>query len=291
VKPRAFIGSSGASKKFAQAIHVCLQGVAECTVWTDGAFGLSKSTLDGLMKNLRDSDFAVFVFAPDDIATIKGELLQIPRDNVVYEAGLFSGFLCPERCFIAVPDAEVVHLPTDLLGITVGKYESTRTDRNYEAAVSAFCFRVIAEIEKLGLFKNDERQVLAELCTRFDCCDWIREKDPRIEQKRKIGGEIEAFCRSHNVNKHRLLAHHTLGRYMALLGSIRFHPEDGDCSLIMQMDVAKLPSGFAHYRVMDAAEAIKARKVCNPDQMARLGAWLKKLPETNTDISDRIARF
>jgi len=88
--------------------------VAECTVWTEGAFDISASTLAGLIKNLRDSDFGIFVFAPDDDATVKGELLKVPRDNVVYEAGLFSGYLCPERCFIVVPETVRVHVPTDL---------------------------------------------------------------------------------------------------------------------------------------------------------------------------------
>jgi len=95
MKPRIFIGSSANSERIATAIHARLQHVAECTVWTDGAFDLSTSTVVGLTKNLRDSDFGIFVFAADDDARIKGELLKVARDNVVYEAGLFSGYLCP----------------------------------------------------------------------------------------------------------------------------------------------------------------------------------------------------
>jgi len=91
------------------------------------------------MKNLRDSDFGVFVLAADDTATIKGQLLNVPRDNVVYEAGLFSGYLSPERCFIAVPRSAAIHIPTDLLGMTYGFYEDDRSDKNYISAVSSFC--------------------------------------------------------------------------------------------------------------------------------------------------------
>src|SRR5271165_4021727 len=103
MKPRIFIGSSKTAENFAGAIHDGLVEHAECTTWTEDAFGLSKSTVDELMKNLRDSDFGIFVFAPDDTATIKGDLLNITRDNVVYEAGLFGGYLSPERCFIVIP--------------------------------------------------------------------------------------------------------------------------------------------------------------------------------------------
>jgi predicted nucleotide-binding protein len=125
VKPRIFIGSSASAKGYASAIHVGLAGVAACTVWTDGAFALSTSTMAALLKNLRDSDFGIFVFAPDDTATIKGELLNVPRDNVVYEAGLFSGYLCPERCFIVAPQTVKVHVPSDLLGMTLGFMRTT----------------------------------------------------------------------------------------------------------------------------------------------------------------------
>lgn len=92
MKPRIFIGSSGDAKDYAAAIHASLMRVAECTVWTEGAFGLSRSTLDGLQRHLHNSDFGIFVFALDDTATIKGDFLKVTRDNVVYEAGLFGGY-------------------------------------------------------------------------------------------------------------------------------------------------------------------------------------------------------
>src|SRR5690242_14133934 len=114
MKPRVFIGSSSGTEKIAVAMHDRLAQACECTVWTAGAFGLSSSTAADLEKNLHDSDFGIFVFGPDDIATIKGELLTVPRDNVVFEAGLFSGYLCPERCLIAVPRKVQVRVPTDL---------------------------------------------------------------------------------------------------------------------------------------------------------------------------------
>jgi predicted nucleotide-binding protein len=72
MKPRIFIGSSGEARKYAAAIHASLMRVAECTVWTEGAFGLSEPTLQGLMRHLRNSDFGIFVFAPDDTTEMRG---------------------------------------------------------------------------------------------------------------------------------------------------------------------------------------------------------------------------
>ena len=116
MNPKIFIGSSSEALQFARAIHAELQDVAECTVWKDGAFGLSAQTVESLVKNLRESDFGIFVFSADDIVTIRGDLLKVPRDNVIFEAGLFSGYLGPERCFIVVPQNSSIHLPSDLLG-------------------------------------------------------------------------------------------------------------------------------------------------------------------------------
>src|SRR5206468_4155334 len=101
---------------------------AECTVWTSSVFGLSEDQRESFLRQLDTSDFAAFVFAPDDKVTLRGEVLNSPRDNVVYEAGLFAGRLGFTRCFIAIPSDDPIHMPSDLAGMTVGKYESKRSD-------------------------------------------------------------------------------------------------------------------------------------------------------------------
>ena len=282
MKPRVFIGSSTAAANYAGAIHDALVDTGECTTWTEGAFGLSKSTIDNLIKNLRDSDFGIFVFSADDTATIKGQFLNVPRDNVVYEAGLFSGYLSPERCLIAVPRNVAVHIPTDFLGMTYGVYEDDRSDKNYVSAVSSFCRQVKTEIGKQGLFTGQPRELLRELCVKFQCCDWIPD-DPgaepwktRVRRKREIAGEIDAFCKSNPINKTRLLHEHKTGHYIALLSAIRQHPEAGDDKLILQLQPSNLPSGFAYSTLLDAVEALKAQGCCNTAH--QLSAWLKSLP-------------
>ena len=67
MKPRIFIGSSKESKQLADAIHTDLQSNAECSVWTNVVFELSHFTVQDLMAHSSDSDFAIFVFSPDDI--------------------------------------------------------------------------------------------------------------------------------------------------------------------------------------------------------------------------------
>ena len=148
MKPRLFIGSSTEGKSVADAIHTELQGDAECTVWTQGVFGLSESNTESLMKQVKTSEFGVFVFSADDTVKMRGALFSTPRDNVVYELGLFSGALGPERCFFVTPKDTGIHLPTDLMGMTAGWYETGRQDKEMQPAVGPFCNNVRRKINE-----------------------------------------------------------------------------------------------------------------------------------------------
>ena len=84
-----------------------------------------------LVELTREVDFAAFVFAQDDWTTptpgdpgtaVPGQ--ASPRDNVVFEAGLFGGALGMRRTFIL--HANGAKLPTDLLGLTCVRYDRAR---------------------------------------------------------------------------------------------------------------------------------------------------------------------
>jgi predicted nucleotide-binding protein len=81
--------------------------------------------------------FRGFVFAADDLVESRNQLLTAPRDNVIYEAGMFAGHLAFNRCFVAVPQDVNVKVPSDLHGINLGTYEQRR-DGNLQAAVNVF---------------------------------------------------------------------------------------------------------------------------------------------------------
>jgi Predicted nucleotide-binding protein containing TIR-like domain len=298
VKPRIFIGSSSQAARFAGAIHDALAETAECTPWTEGAFGLSRSTLDNLMKNLRDSDFGIFVFAADDVTNIKGDLLNVTRDNVVYEAGLFAGYLSPQRCFIAIPMTAKIRIPSDLLGMTLGRYEDNRTDKNFTSAVSPFCRQVETEIASQGLFSGHSHEQLRELSVKFECCDWIPEDTDsknrwktRVSHKTAVCAEIDTFCKANPVNKFRLLQRHRRGYYVALLSAIRIRPEARDHELIMQIQPSNFTQGFNYYKLMDAVEALKSAKLCDREQTAALQEWLRSLSNADDSIRSRIEKL
>src|SRR5262244_2321156 len=121
-KPRIFLGSSGQQAKLLQAITRGLEDVADVEPWTT-TFNPGVSTLDRLVELSQEVDFAAFVFAQDDwTASDASESGQAsPRDNVVFEAGLFGGALGIRRTFILHADGS--KLPTDLLGLTAVRYD------------------------------------------------------------------------------------------------------------------------------------------------------------------------
>jgi Predicted nucleotide-binding protein containing TIR-like domain len=121
-KPRIFLGSSGQQADLLEAIASGLEDVADVEPWTT-TFNPGRSTLDRLVELSQEVDFAAFVFAQDDWTTTDASQSgqASPRDNVVFEAGLFGGALGIRRTFIL--HANGSKLPTDLLGLTSVRYD------------------------------------------------------------------------------------------------------------------------------------------------------------------------
>jgi Predicted nucleotide-binding protein containing TIR-like domain len=130
-KPRIFLGSSGKQAKLLQALTRGLEDVAHVEPWTT-SFNPGTTTLERLLELTRELDFAAFVFARDDWTTNSppasdpsGSGQSSPRDNVVFEAGLFGGVLGMRRTFIL--HASGSKLPSDLLGLTCVRYGEATT--------------------------------------------------------------------------------------------------------------------------------------------------------------------
>jgi len=130
-KPRIFLGSSGKQEKLLQALTRGLEDVAHVEPWTT-SFNPGTTTLERLLELTREVDFAALVFAQDDWtstslpASLLSESAQAsPRDNVVFEAGLFGGILGMRRTFIL--HANGTKLPSDLLGLTCIRYGDATT--------------------------------------------------------------------------------------------------------------------------------------------------------------------
>lgn len=149
-KSKIFIGSSSESLNVAEAVNVNLDHEMEVTLWRNG-FDLSQNTLDSLLQKANESDFALFIFSPDDIALIRQQEKQIVRDNVLFELGLFIGAIGKDRCFILKPRNENLHFPSDLAGLTYADYEANRSDGDLVSAVNIGCVLIKKQVAKFGI--------------------------------------------------------------------------------------------------------------------------------------------
>jgi hypothetical protein len=154
-KPRMFLGSSGKQAKLLQALTRGLEEVANVEPWTT-SFNPGTTTLERLVELAQEVDFAAFVFAQDDwtsanTASPNPESGQAsPRDNVVFEAGLFGGTLGMRRTFIL--HANGSKLPTDLLGLTSIRYDKATT----AAEIKEINQKLRKAIENLGRISRIE---------------------------------------------------------------------------------------------------------------------------------------
>lgn len=154
-KPRLFIASSVESLAIAEAVNVNLDHAFEVTLWKNGTFKLSSSTIDDLVEKSSFVDFALFIFAPEDISMIRSRNEHVVRDNVIFEMGLFVGAIGKSRSFILKPRDVEMHFPTDLLGVTPADYDANRSDGDLVSSTNRACSLIKSEVERLGLINHE----------------------------------------------------------------------------------------------------------------------------------------
>lgn len=146
---RVFIICSVEALPIARAIEMQLEhDKVYVKIWADGVFRASKYPIESLEDQLDESDFAIAIAQPDDsVTTARGVTKDTPRDNVIFELGLFVGRLGRLRSILLEPRGEEVHLPSDLSGLTTIGY---RTDRDPASNVSSACNRLRELFNELG---------------------------------------------------------------------------------------------------------------------------------------------
>jgi CRP/FNR family cyclic AMP-dependent transcriptional regulator len=150
-RPIVFIGSSVEGLAIAKEIQLGLKHSSlVARLWTNGVFGSGGISIDALLAQVDVSDFALFVFGPDDKITSRDEKYLGPRDNVVFELGLFMGRLDRERTYIVKENCTDIKIPSDLLGITPLTYVC-KPGADLTTAISTVCTEVEAAVARLGV--------------------------------------------------------------------------------------------------------------------------------------------
>lgn len=137
-----FIGSSTEGWEVAKAIGEGLECCADTTIWSEDVFESGRGYLEELMAELERHDFAVLVLTPDDVTESRGDSLKSPRDNVLFECGLFMGRLGRERTFIVCDRSTEMKLPSDLAGISLISYDGKRMTDAPSTAVRGACMKI-----------------------------------------------------------------------------------------------------------------------------------------------------
>jgi CRP/FNR family cyclic AMP-dependent transcriptional regulator len=121
--PLLFLGSSLESLPILKALQSNFASDPfHIQPWTTGVFGASTFPIDDLEDQIGRSDFAALLVGPDDLVTSRSRKSFAPRDNVVFELGLFMGALGRKRVFIVAERGLQLKIPSDLLGLGKATY-------------------------------------------------------------------------------------------------------------------------------------------------------------------------
>lgn len=165
-RPVLFIGSSREGLDIARAIQLNLDHEAEIILWSQGVFGLGEGNLESLVNSFRRFDFAVLILTPDDLVLSPENELPSPRDNVVFELGLFMGALGRERCFIVHDRTKTLKLPSDIAGVTAATFQPHEAG-TLQSALGAPSTQILTSVRKLGRLQREPADVYIDQKTQF----------------------------------------------------------------------------------------------------------------------------
>lgn len=122
-----FLVSSQENKTVLEEISILIEGLDHQVLrWDDNdCFIAGESTISSLMKKRKEVDAAIILYSSDDKVWFRNDKITQPRDNVLFEHGLFIGALGIERTIIIRTDNNV-KIPTDLHGLTYISYEQRK---------------------------------------------------------------------------------------------------------------------------------------------------------------------
>ncbi len=149
-RPVLFVGCSTEALPIASAIQSKFEyDPVVVKVWTDGIFTPSSFPIESLEQVLPTVDFAALILSPDDAVTSRDATTAAPRDNIIFELGLFMGALVHSRTFLIYPRGIDMKIPTDLTGITPLTY-TQGAEEYLPAAIASACNAMRTTIRSAG---------------------------------------------------------------------------------------------------------------------------------------------
>jgi len=147
---RVFIICSAEALPIARIIAAAFEYDAFAVeIWNEGCFKVSNYTLQDLEAAVDNSDFAIAIAHADDVSESRDTAWPAPRDNVIFELGLFMGRLGRARAVLMEPRDQDIKLPSDLAGITTIAYRFEKGGEN-QRLMGPACNRLRDHIQALG---------------------------------------------------------------------------------------------------------------------------------------------
>lgn len=131
IKKKLFIGSSTEELGLAQAAKAILEKDFDVTIWNEkvwdtSVFKINQNFLSDLLKASLQFDFGILLGTNDDKVVFRGKEVMQPRDNVLFELGLFTGRLGTSKCAFLI-DKEV-KLLSDFNGLSLAYFDKSQMD-------------------------------------------------------------------------------------------------------------------------------------------------------------------
>ena len=148
----------------------------ETREWYDpNTFPPTEDTLQSLINQANECDFAAVLLTKDDFSQKRGERLDAPRDNTIFELGLFMGALGLDlgRCFMVCGVTDKNALPSDLRGrtyIPIIQPPNLDDDAACRQSVKLAASVIVGAIKKASCFAHPK----LPLITRGDLADLER---------------------------------------------------------------------------------------------------------------------
>jgi Predicted nucleotide-binding protein containing TIR-like domain len=179
---------------------------------------LGQDTSETLVNSLPRFDFAVLVLTPDDFVNSRDVESLGPRDNVLFELGLFMGRLGRSRTFILHQSNSHLKIPSDLSGMTTATYEWPRDDNSFKSAVGPACDSIRDVVHDLGLSDTKAARDISDIRSRQD------ELQLRQAEQRRISSVILRNLIKHPVNARKAPSTRTtqVGKRLETPASVRF---------------------------------------------------------------------
>lgn len=162
---KIFVGSSSEAEQYDVEIRKILENHPDITPisWKDeftpGEFGL-----ESLERIKKEVDASIIIASSDDKVWYRGTEAFAPRDNVLFELGLFISQLGKERVALILVEnekGEKARIPTDLAGLNQLDYVEGKSAGN-EVALTKWLLHLKREIGNKGAKLNNPFEILQE---------------------------------------------------------------------------------------------------------------------------------